>query len=287
MEVEKPDFPFLSSRVYEGKADVTIFGLPLDVTETFRSGASKAPSVIRKVSDSIESYSPFLKNDLEKIKISDRGDLKFSSNKIEEIVEEIENWARGEVEKDDSLIVFIGGEHTITYPLVKVIAEKKKGINLLHLDAHLDMRDSYEGKKISHATVMRRISEIPEVEKIVSLGIRSGSQEDYGFAGEKSKIIFSEHLSEIDHSLWEKPFYLTLDIDVLDPSCAPGTGNPEPGGPSFKELAGLIYSIPLKNLIAFDIVEVSPPHDSGDITSITAAKLIREIILKKYSFLGV
>jgi agmatinase len=287
MEVEKPDFPFLSSRVYEGKADVTIFGLPLDVTETFRSGASKAPSVIRKVSDSIESYSPFLKNDLEKIKISDRGDLKFSSNKIEEIVEEIENWARGEVEKNDSLIVFIGGEHTITYPLVKVIAEKKKGINLLHLDAHLDMRDSYEGKGISHATVMRRISEIPEVEKIVSLGIRSGSQEDYGFAGEKSKIIFSEHLSEIDHSLWEKPFYLTLDIDVLDPSCAPGTGNPEPGGPSFKELAGLIYSIPLKNLIAFDIVEVSPPHDSGDITSIAAAKLIREIILKRYSFLGV
>jgi agmatinase len=287
MKVEKPDFPFLSSRIDEGNAEVTIFGLPLDITETFRPGASKAPSVIRKVSDSIESYSPFLKNDLEKIKISDRGDLKFSSNKIEEIVEEIENWARGEVEKNDSLIVFIGGEHTITYPLVKVIAEKKKGINLLHLDAHLDMRDSYEGKRISHATVMRRISEIPEVEKIVSLGIRSGSQEDYDFAREKSKIIFSEHLSEIDHSPWEKPFYLTLDMDVLDPSCAPGTGNPEPGGPSFKELTGLIYSIPLKNLIAFDIVEVSPPHDSGDITSITAAKLIREIILKRYSFSGV
>lgn len=166
---------------------------------------------------------------------------------------------------------------------MKAIAKKRKGINLLYLDAHLDMRDSYEGKKISHATVMRRISEIPEVERIVSLGIRSGSQEDYDFTRETPKLLFSDSLNlhQIDPSFWEKPFYISLDIDVLDPSCAPGTGNPEPGGPNFKELTEFVYSIPLKNLTAFDIVEVSPPHDSGDITSIAAAKLIREIILKR------
>ena len=178
------------------------------------------------------------------------------------------------------LPLLIGGEHTATLGAVRGALRHYPDLYVIQLDAHLDLRDTYDGVTLSHATVMRRVIEAIGGERLVQLGIRSGVREEFEVA---SRCLASSPWLTLTPDarlqISEHPIYLTIDIDVLDPAGAPGTGCPEPGGPSFAELLSFIYSLKGLNVIAADVTEVLPSSDVNDVTSVAAAKLLREIAL--------
>lgn len=227
----------------------------------------------------METYSPILKKDLIDINICDLNNII-----IEGSQRDILNRIYGgtiEIMKKGKIPIMIGGDHSTTYPLVKSARKIYEDIVLVQFDAHCDLRDEYLGNKYSHASVIRRCCSITK--NIYQFGIRSGDKEEWEFAWENTKISTNlptkKDIEDID-SL-DKPIYITIDIDVLDPAYAPGTGTPEPCGYSTKELINSLYLFrSLKDkIIGFDVVEVSPPCDVNNITSISAAKIIRELIL--------
>lgn len=282
-----PDPPFLSSKPgIPSRGSLAIVGVPYDKGSTFRKGSALAPSRIRAVSDSIESYSPDLDMDISDLNLVDLGDIDVACLDPEGMVKSVEEIAK-EIFAAGATPVAIGGEHTITLGLVRAAKSFYPDLLVLHMDAHADMRDRYEGTTINHATVMRRIIEELGDKRTIHAGIRSGTKEEFQIIGSRSRHDGSGRpLSFRNFSprrilelMDDKPIYITLDIDVLDPSEAPGTGNPEPGGIRFSDLMLLLYGISGKKIVGADIVEVSPPHDVGDITSICAAKILREIML--------
>jgi agmatinase len=272
--------PFLSSRPgVPSFGSSAIFGVPYDRTSSWRRGSALAPSRIRAVSSSIESYSPDLDRDLSELDLVDMGDLNVSDLEPDEMVRMVEGVAK-EIFMAGAFPIAIGGEHTITLGLLKAAKLFHPDLMVLHMDAHADMRDQYEGSVLNHATVIRRALEELGDRKTIHIGIRSGTREEFELFREKRIPIFrSPDPERILPLLGNAPIYITLDIDVLDPSEAPGTGNPEPGGIRFPELIAFLYRISGMKIIGADVVEVSPPYDAGDITSICAAKILREILL--------
>jgi len=253
--------------------------VPYDGTTTYKPGARFGPDEVRKASWVLETYSPHLRRDLADVKISDLNNIIIEGDQ-REILNRIYR-ATLEIMRDGKKVVMIGGDHSTTYPLVKSSKEVYKDIVLIHFDAHCDLREEYLGNKYSHASVIRRCYEITK--DIYQFGIRSGDKDEWEFAW-KNTNIFSrlpkeEDIKEIK-SL-DKYIYITIDIDVLDPAYAPGTGTPEPCGYSTKELISTLYLFrDLRDkIVGFDVVEVSPPCDVNSITSIAAAKIIRELIL--------
>ncbi|MDD4570698.1 MAG: agmatinase, partial [Tepidanaerobacteraceae bacterium] len=183
---------------------------------------------------------------------------------------------------DEKTPFFLGGEHLISYPIIKQVVRKIPDLVVLHFDAHADLRDSYLGEKLSHATVLRRISECIKDKHIYHFGIRSGIKEEFLYAKQHShmhsievKVPFLKVLPELKN----RPLYITLDIDVVDPAFAPGTGTPEPGGCSSKEILEVISRVKTLNVVGFDLVEVSPTNDFSEITSLLAAKIVREVLI--------
>jgi agmatinase len=174
----------------------------------------------------------------------------------------------------------IGGEHTATVGGVRGALRHHPSLQVIHVDAHADLRDEYDGRRLSHATVMRRVADEVGFERIAQYGIRSGPREEFEIA---RRCLFSGPTLHIDRAVLDRihsrPVYLTIDIDVLDPSCAPGTGCPEPGGVTFSELLSFLYDLRNLNVVAVDLMEVLPSVDVNDITSVAAAKLIREAAL--------
>ncbi len=255
------------------KANKVIIGFPYDGTVSFRPGTRFGANAIRQIWDGIEYYSPYLDLDLADEKVYDIGDAEFPFGNRELILNTIES----EIKKlliEDKKIISLGGEHLITYPIIKAFANKYPGLTILHLDAHADLRDHYLGEKLSHATVMRRCSEIVGLENIISCGIRSGTKEEFNLKKPLLKKDFIEKIKTI-----RNPIYVSLDLDVLDPSIFPGTGTPEPGGFTFNELMEILYSLKGKNIVGTDLVELSPPYDSQGNSAIVAAKILREMLL--------
>lgn len=265
---------FISAHSQFDDAQIVIVGFPLDLTVA-RPGTSGGPEAIRLVSDLIEEYSLNLKRGLNELAICDLGDIQDSARDMEDQLKLIAsqiNRLKGK------RIVSLGGEHTISLPIVQSLITSYPELRVLQIDAHTDLRDSYEGKRLSHATVIRRIAELIGEGRVYQLGIRSGEQED--FEPGKTRLSTLSHLSpDWLNELMPSPVYLTIDIDVLDPAYAPGVGVPEPGGITTQILLELIYSLRTLNIIGFDLVEVSPPFDPGSITSVAAAKIIREAML--------
>lgn len=244
-------------------------GIPLDLTETFRFGTKDGCDCIRYYSESIEDYSPRLRRDLSEIRYVDLGNILLpQSFKALEIVEKVVE----ELSTRYKRFVFFGGEHLITYPIVKALRRKYNNLVVLQFDAHLDLRDEYLGEKLSHATVMKRILELNV--KIYQYGIRSGSKEEFEIAKKYSTIINSLKNFSTDSYV-----YITIDMDFFDPAYCPGVTNPEPCGYSPKDFLEEIYNLDL-NVIGFDIVEIAPQYDLSGITCITAAKIVRELMLK-------
>lgn len=283
----KDTFNFLKGGVFLGGssnyagAQVCLLGVPLDVTSTFRPGSRFAPQTIRAVSEVLEEFSPFLKRSLKEVTFCDLGDLEIVPGQVEENLGRIEE-AAFKVLKDGKILLSLGGEHLVSYPLIRAARRVYPELGVLHFDAHADLREEYQGEKYSHATVMRLVAEEIGASSLYQFGIRSCTWEEWVYGSENTNL-FLDHieapLSKLIPELKGRPLYLSVDIDVVDPAYAPGTGTPEPGGCTPQELFSALYLLKGANIIGLDLVEVCPAYDAGNITAILAAKLVREAIL--------
>lgn len=262
-------------------ADVVILGIPMDYTVSFRPGTRMGPLSIRNVSIGIEEYSVYLDRDLSDYSYCDLGDLSLPFGNVEKSLAVIEKASRQVVE-DGKFPIFLGGEHLVTYPLIKPFIEKYPDLRVVHFDAHADLRLDYSGELNSHATVMRKIAEMLGPKRVYQFGIRSGIKEEFEFAKEHTHLVVEEVLEPLKDRIPELrgvPIYLTLDIDVVDPAFAPGTGTQEAGGCTSREIIKAIHALKELNIVGFDLVEVSPVMDTSERTALLAAKIVREAIL--------
>ena len=264
------------------EADIVLFGAPFDSTTSFRPGARFGSAAIRHESFGLETYSPYQDKDLTDIKVFDCGDLELSFGLPEEALKDIEDQAR-KILSDGKLPILIGGEHLVTLGSVKAVFEKYPDLQIIHFDAHCDLRDDYLGAKLSHACVLRRCHELVGDGKIHQFCIRSGDREEFVFAKDHTdmhKFNF-DGLQEVCDELKKNntPVYFTIDLDCMDPSVFCGTGTPEAGGVSFKELLNAILMVSSTNIVGADINELAPMLDNSGASTATACKVLRELIL--------
>ncbi|MDI9461763.1 MAG: agmatinase [Saccharofermentanales bacterium] len=259
-------------------AEQIIFGAPYDGTASFRPGSRFGPSAMREAAYGIEYYSPYQEQELS-LPIHDAGDLELPFGDPQAVLRQIEEYVRHLVEQD-KMPIMIGGEHLLSLAVVRALLTKYPELHIIHLDAHADLRDEYLGSKYSHATVLRRIYE-ENGTVIHSFGVRSGLKEEFTFAAANLDFhpFLLADLPALKAPLGNKPVYLTLDLDVLDPSVLPGTGTPEPGGAGFRELLTALLSLKGVNLVGFDLVELAPQLDSSGVSTIVACTLLRELLL--------
>ncbi len=261
-------------------ADVVIFGAPFDSTTSFRPGTRFASKVMRLESDGIETYSPYQDRDLEDINVFDGGDLELPFGNTKLAMQQIEDYTK-EVIKAGKKPLMIGGEHLVTYGTMKAISEHYDDVCVLHFDAHADLREDYLGEPLSHATVIRRVTEMVKPENVYQLGIRSGTREEFEY-GKKNTNFCPLNLDRIDEfveKLQGKKVYLTIDLDVLDPSIFAGTGTPEAGGATFNELLNALLKLRGLNFVGADINELSPSYDASGVSTAVACKILREVLL--------
>ncbi|HEY3418166.1 MAG TPA: agmatinase [Armatimonadota bacterium] len=279
MILQPSPYPFLASE-FGCTGQVTLLGAPLDRTGSFRPGSAEGPTGIRWASENLETYSPYLDRDLEDLRVGDLGDLDFLGLSQQEAVDLIEREV-GVLLDADSIPLVLGGEHTIALPIARAVMRRYPDAMVLHFDAHADLRDSYEGEALSHAAWAYHVGQEFGFDRLVQLGIRSGLREEFQL-GRARSAFFSMGL-EIPHDirvlLSQRPVYISLDIDVLDSSIVPGTGTPEAGGATFRELLTCLQSLAFMRVVAMDLNEVAPPLDSTGASSAVAAKLAREMIL--------
>lgn len=261
-------------------ANTVIYGAPFDGTVSNRPGTRFAADAIRSESYGLETYSPYLNKDLEDVKILDSGDVDITIGNKVKVLEELEETCRT-ILSANKLPFMIGGEHLVTLGPFRAVLEKYPNVVLVQLDAHTDLRENYMGEALSHATVVKRIHDLVGDGRIYQYGIRSGMKEEFDF-GKQHAILekFTIHtLSELPNILQDTPVYVTIDLDCLDPSIFPGTGTPEPGGLTYRELEPAFKVFEQLNVVAADIVELSPPYDPTGVSNAVAAKVARELLL--------
>lgn len=259
-------------------AEQIIFGAPYDGTASFRPGSRFGPSAMREAAYGIEYFSPYQEQELS-VPVHDAGNLELLLSDPQTVLRQVEEYVRYIV-RQDKMPIMIGGEHLLSLAVVRALLTRYPELHIIHLDAHTDLREEYLGSKYSHATVLRLIHE--EAGTVIhSFGVRSGLKEEFAFAAANLDFHpFSlTDLPALKAQLGDKPVYLTLDLDVLDPSVLPGTGTPEPGGVSFRELLTALLSLKGVNLVGFDLVELAPQLDSSGVSAIVACTLLRELLL--------
>ncbi|MED3937058.1 agmatinase [Priestia megaterium] len=275
---------FIGSHPVFEESEAVLYGMPMDWTVSYRPGSRFGPTRIREVSIGLEEYSPYLDRELEEVKYFDAGDIPLpfgnpqrSLNMIEEYIDQLL--------AADKFPLGMGGEHLVSWPVMKAMSKKYPDLAIIHMDAHTDLREEYEGEPLSHSTPIRKVAELIGPKNVYSFGIRSGMKEEFQWAKENgmhiSKFEVLEPLKEILPTLAGRPVYVTIDIDVLDPAHAPGTGTVDAGGITSKELLASIHAIAKSDLriVGGDLVEVAPIYDPSEQTANTASKLIREMIL--------
>ena len=266
------------------ESDVVVFGVGFDGTTSNRPGTRFASSAMRSEFYGLETYSPLLDLDLQDFNICDIGDLELSIGDTEKVLDEIYEETVN-ILNDDKFPFMIGGEHLVTLPAFKAVYEKYSDVYVLHFDAHADLREEYNNNKNSHATVIKRIWDITGDGKIFQFGIRSGTKEEFNFALKERHTYMETHTIDtfwkIVSTLGGKNVYLTIDLDVLDPSIFPGTGTPEPGGISYRQFEQIFKVLKNSNinLVGCDIVELSPDYDRSNVSTIVACKILRELSL--------
>ena len=262
-------------------SDIVIFGAPFDGTTSYRPGTRFASAAIRSESYGIETYSPYLEEDLLDRKIFDAGDLELCFGNTERVLEEIEAMTQNILE-DQKKPLMIGGEHLVTLGSVRAVVKKYPDLHIIHFDAHADLREDYLGEKLSHSTVMKRCWELVGDDRIYQYGIRSGDREEFLWAKDHvtTQKFNLDNLDPVIKALQGKPVYLTIDLDVLDPSVFPGTGTPEAGGVNFMELIGALNKVFRLNIVAMDMNELSPVYDQSGASTALACKLLRELLLQ-------
>ena len=268
-------------------AEAVLFGAPFDGTTSFRPGTRFGPSAMRSESIGLESFSPYQDKDLEDARVCDSGDLDLPFGDAEAALSLIEE-ETARILHDGKLPIMLGGEHLVSLGSFRAISKKYPDVVVIHFDAHCDLREDYIGSKLSHACVLRRIHDIVGDGRIYQFGIRSGTREEFEFAKQHTKMerFTAENLDEVLTllSLSEKPVpvYLTIDLDVLDPSVFPGTGTSEAGGLTYEKLLERLMLFQNVNLVGLDLVELSPPYDPSGCSTAVALKILRELLIMKY-----
>lgn len=281
MKVNKNIFNFIGFDSDYEDSKLVLFGAPFDGTTSFRPGTRFAPNIIRNDSYGLETYSPYINTDLEDYKLFDYGDLDFPFGNPKKVLDMIYNLSN-KFYKDNKIPFMIGGEHLVSYGSIKAAYENYKDeLHIIHFDAHADLRDDYMGEKFSHATVLRRAWDLVGDNKIHQFGIRSGEKEEFIWSINHTNMTkFNlEGLNLVIEHLKDKKVYVTIDLDVLDPSIFSGTGTLEPGGITFNELIFAIEQLKKLNIIGADVVELSPHYDQSGTSTAVACKVIRELSL--------
>ncbi len=263
------------------EAEIVVFGAGFDGTATYRPGSRFGPQAMRSEFYGLETYSPVLGRDLTDMAVCDGGDLELPFGNTSAALELISR-TTAQITNAGKKPFIIGGEHLVTLPAFKVVLQKYPAVCLLQLDAHTDLRDEYLGEQLSHSGVIRRIWDIVGDGRIWQLGIRSGMKEEFIWAGEghtNMRLFDLSAAQEAVEALTGTPVYLTIDLDVLDPSIMPGTGTPEPGGVAFTELQRALCSFRELNIVAADVVELAPRLDQSGISTAVACKIMRDVLL--------
>lgn len=264
-------------------ADWVIQGLPLDMTVSRLHGTASGPDFIRVESCFLETFSFSQEKDLADVNFCDIGDLVLPRDDLFKSLDMIESVSRRFFSRGKKLASF-GGEHLVTFPVVKAASRFYKDLVVIHIDAHADLRNIFHGMRYNHATVMRRIAEecLSSTMSLFQFGIRSGTSEELLWGRANTVLspgkLYGPLLESI-RRIGNRPVYISLDIDAIDPSAAPGTGTPEPGGLSVSEIFDSLALMNEMTVVGFDIVEVSPPLDVNNITSALAAKIARECLI--------
>jgi agmatinase len=279
----KPAAPrFIACRAPYPDARIVLFGIPFEGSVNLRTGADHGPRDLRIASDSIETYSPALERDLEDLAIADLGDCELGSGTPREQLtrarEEIRAFWRPGV-----LPVMLGGDHTATLSVVEVLAPAIPDLRILQLDAHPDLREEFLGERYNYASAMARVMDVVAPERVYQVGMRSGAREEYR---RKAPHVFPAHavrpveaVRGLVPELARHPLYVTIDVDVLDPSEAPGTGAPEPCGITASELVEIVRLLEPCRIVGTDLMEVAQAFDPSGRTGITASWILREAIL--------
>ncbi|MEV4174863.1 agmatinase [Nonomuraea sp. NPDC049709] len=272
-----------------GRADVAVVGVPFDTGVSYRPGARFGPAAVREASRLLRPYHPGLDvAPFERVQVADAGDIAVNPYDIGAAIETIE----GAADELDARLVTIGGDHTIALPLLRSAARKHGPVALVHFDAHLDTWDTYFGAEYTHGTPFRRAVEegILDTEALSHVGIRGSLygkkdlEEDrrLGFGIVTAADVLRRGLDEVIDLLrqrvGDRPLYVSVDIDVLDPAHAPGTGTPEAGGLTSRELLEILRGLAGANLIGADVVEVAPAYDHAEITSIAASHVAYDLV---------
>lgn len=246
------------------EADVVIFGAPFDSTTSFRPGARFASRVMRSESYGLESYSPYQDIDILDCSIMDSGDLELPFGSPKPALKAIES-RTAKILSGGKIPVMIGGEHLVSLGAIRAAAAKYPNLRIIHFDAHTDLRDEYLGEKLSHASVIRRAWDIVGDGRIYQFGIRSGEKAEFEWAKAHTQLTKFDFdgLDDAVTLIGDKPVYLTIDLDVLDPSVFPGTGTPEAGGVAFVQLLGAMLKACKLNIVACDINELAPTLDQS------------------------
>ena len=259
---------------------VVTFGAPFDGTTSFRPGTRFASEFMRMESYGLESYSPYLDKDMNDYQLFDAGDLDLPFGNVQRVLDEIYEFSKRVVE-DNKLPLMIGGEHLVSFPAIKAVHEKYPELYVIHLDAHTDLRTDYMGEELSHATVIRRVWDLVGDGKIFQFGIRSGEKYEFEWSKEHTSLnkFNLNGLEDAVKMIGDKPVYITIDLDVFDPSIFPGTGTPEPGGITFNEMMSAMKEFQKLNIVGADVVELSPHYDTTGVSTAVACKTLRELVL--------
>ena len=276
-------------RIYMGSQNelkncsVGIFGVNYDGTTSFKPGTRFGPEAIRNTSQCLETYCPQLEKDLSSISYVDLGSLKIDLNSTEGVIEKVSLATKYLIENNLKPLVF-GGEHSITTGIIETLVKKYPNLVLIQLDAHADLRDSYMNNRNSHACTMQRCLEKLPSKRILQIGIRSGTKEEFAKMKENKQLIDFKKgdeklLLEIFKQVKGLPLYLTIDVDWFDPSLLSGTGTPEPGGFFWNDFEEILDTLKNFKIVASDIVELSPEIDNSGVSSVVAAKILRSLIM--------
>ena len=274
------------------RADIAVVGVPFDAGTSYRPGARFGPSAVRQGSRLLRTYHPVLEVEpFAQAQVVDAGDLAVTPFDIMRAVKEIEA-GLGQLLEECGRLVLLGGDHTIALPALRAMHAQWGPVALVHLDAHLDTWDTYFDAPVTHGTPFRRAAEegLLRHGHCLHLGTRgpiyaaqdladdAGLGFEYLTADQIAERDFSDTVRTIHERVGDGPVYVSIDIDVLDPAHAPGTGTPEPGGLTTREVLRLVRSLSGLHLVGADVGEVAPAYDHAEITSLAAARLAYELI---------
>jgi agmatinase len=259
-----------------------ILGVPFDGTASYMSGARFGPRSVREASYNFEAYNFKLKKTIP-TGLLDIGDLEVVHGNFKKTCAKLRSTI-DDVLNQNIVPITIGGDHSISYCIIKSLTEAlgQEKLTVIHFDAHMDLREEYEGEKYSHATVMRRIMDL-NPQKIIQIGVRSADKEEAELSDDKLCSFSSYHVFEDIENVIDclkdisGPIYVSFDIDVLDPAYAPSTGTPSPCGLNPMQVEKLMFSLESQELVGMDIVEVAS-SGIGDSTAMNAAKIILDFL---------